>query len=261
MGKFTDALKKATEERMGRIERIAKVKEAEQIVIRKMGDSNVDSRIISYFDVKSPVTEQYKILKTNLLSLNKGRPPKTVVITSSIHSEGKTITALNLGITMAHAINNPKILVIDADLRRGRLARYLGVDQKIGLSEILQGKAQAEDALFKIDIDNLTFMACGETPHHPVELLGSDKMKQLLTHLKSKFDFILIDTPPLISVTDPGILGAESDGVILVVQAGRTQRGIVRRAMELLHQAKANLLGQVLTNVEYHLPEYIYRYL
>ena len=261
MGKITSALKKAAEERFLRIERIAKIKEQDQIVVKKMGDSNVDSRLIAYFDPKSPITEQYKILRTNMLSLQKAKAMKTIVVTSSIHSEGKTVTAINLAIAMAQVIHKPKILLVDADLRRGRLARYLGVKQQIGLSELLNEQASQEDALFNIDLDNLTFIASGAVPANPVELLGSDKMRNLLVDWKSQFDHIIIDTPPLISVTDPGILGAQADGVLMVVQAGRTQRGIVRHATELLNQAHARLLGYVLTNIEYHLPEYIYRYL
>ena len=262
MGKVTDALKKATEERLQRIERITKIKEEDQIVIKKMGDSKIDSRIISYFDPKSPITEQYKILKTNMLSLhNKGKPTKIIVVTSSIHTEGKTVTALNLAVAMAQSVNKPKILLIDGDLRRGRLARYLGARQQVGLTELLRNQAKLEDVLFKVDLENLTFIAAGSIPHNPVELLASENMKVLLSDLKTKFDYIFIDTPPLISVTDPGILGSQADGVLMVVQAGRTQRGIVRHATELLNQAQAKLLGYVLTNIEYHLPEYIYRYL
>ena len=261
MGKITDALKKAAEERFHRIERVVKIKEHDHLVVKRMGDSKVDSRIISYFDPKSPITEQYKILRTNIFSLPKGKPTKTIALTSAIHSEGKSITALNLAITMAQVINKPKILLVDADMRRGKIAKYLGVKQSVGLSELLRGQAKLEDVLFNVDIENLTFMASGTVPHNPVELLSSENMKHLLADLKTRFDYVFIDTPPLISVTDPGILGAQVDGVIMVIQAGRTQRGIVRHAVELLHQAQAKLLGYVLTNIEYHLPEYIYRYL
>ncbi|HOW36391.1 MAG TPA: CpsD/CapB family tyrosine-protein kinase [Candidatus Omnitrophota bacterium] len=262
MGKITDALRKATEERLLHMERIAKIKEADQIVIRKMGDSKIDPRIITYFDSKSHISEQYKILRTNLFSVNKGKtPPRVIAVTSSIHSEGKTITSLNLAISLARAVNKPKILLVDADMRRGRLAKYLGVQHDVGLSEYLSEKTGIADLFFNIDIENLTFVASGMPPAHPAELLGSERMRGLLQELKSKFDYIIIDTPPIIAVTDPGIIGAECDGVLLVIQAGRTQRGIVRSAMEHLHQAQAKILGHVLTNIEYHLPEYIYRYL
>lgn len=261
MGKLTEALKKAADERLERIEKINRTRARDRMVIRKMGNSKVDPRIISYFDSKALITEQYKILRTNILSLNKTKPHKVFVLTSSIHNEGKTITALNLAITLAHSTQKPKVILIDADMRRGRVVKYLGIQHQVGLSEILSGKAEMQDALFHIDIENLTIMSAGAVPENPAELLASDKMKSFILDLRREYDFVIIDTPPIIPVTDSGILGAEADGVLMVIQAGRTQRGIVRRATELLHQCHAKILGYVLTNIEYHLPEYIYRYL
>jgi succinoglycan biosynthesis transport protein ExoP len=261
MGKITDALRKAAEERIERIDKINKIKEKEYLIVKKVGDSKVDARIVSYFDPKALISEQYKILRTNVLSINKGKPPKMVVITSSIHSEGKTITALNLAVVMAQSTKKPKVLLMDADMRRGRLAKYLGVEQTVGLSEVLKGEAASSDALFNLDIENLTFMAAGSVPQNPSELLDSEAMSEFLLKMKTQFDHIIIDTPPIVSVTDAGIIGSQADGIIMVIQAGRTQRGIVKRAVELLEQAHAKLLGHVLTNIEYHLPEYIYRYL
>lgn len=261
MGKITEALKKAAEERLDRIEKISRVKENDRLVIKKMSDSKVDSRIIAYFDPKALITEQYKILRTNILSLGKHKPLKVIVVTSAIHSEGKTITTLNLAVTLARSTQKVKVLLIDADMRRGRIERYLGSQSAVGLSEVLMGTANVEDALFKVDIENLTFLSCGSVPENPAELLGSDKMSRFLDDMKKQFDYIFIDTPPIIPVTDAGIVGSLSDGVIMVIQAGRTQRGIVQRAGELLNQAHAKTFGYVLTNIEYHLPEYIYRYL
>ena len=261
MGKITSALRKAAEDRLQRIDKINKIKEQDQIVVKKMGASKIDARIISYFDSKALITEQYKILRTNLLSLNKGKPPRVIMMTSSLHAEGKTITSLNLSCVMAQTINKPKILLIDADMRRGRIAKYLGIDQPLGLSELLSGQATLEQTLFNTELENLTFMACGAIPHNPAELLDSENMKNLINDVRQRFDFVLIDTPPIIAVTDSGIVGTLVDGVVMVIQAGRTQRGIVNRASELLYQAHAKLIGHVLTNIEYHLPEYIYRYL
>ena len=261
MVKITEALRKAADERLHRIEKISKVREKEVLIIKKMGDSKVDPRIVTYFDPKALITEQYKIFRTNVLSLNKGNSSKVIMLTSSIHSEGKTVTSLNLAMAIAQSTQKPKVLLIDADLRRGRLAKYLGVNQKVGLSNVLSGKADFGEALFKIDIENLTFMASGPVPENPAELLDSANMKQLLSEAKTQFDHVLIDTSPVISVTDASILSSQVDGVIMVIQAGRTQRGVVKRALELLQQTHAKILGHILTNIEYHLPEYIYRYL
>ena len=261
MGKITSALKKAADDRLHRIEKISKIKEQDQVIVQKMGSSKIDPRVITYFDPKALITEQYKILRTNFFSINKGRPPKTIVITSALHSEGKTITTLNLSVAMAQTIKRPKILLIDADMRRGLVAKYLGVEQSLGLSEVLSGQATLAQRLFNIDLENLTFLSSGAVPNNPTELLSSQSMKDLMDEVKNKFDFIFIDTPPIIAVTDSGILGALVDGVIMVIQAGRTQRGVIKRASELLNQSHAHLIGHVLTNIEYHLPEYIYRYL
>jgi len=261
MGRITSALRKAAEERFERIEKINKIKEHSRLVIKKMGNSKVDPRIITYFDPKALITEQYKIFRTNVLSLNKTNPPKVIVMTSSIHSEGKTITGLNLAVAIAQSTQKPKVLLIDADMRKGSLAKYLGVEQQAGLSEVLQEKTDPDEALFNIDIDNLTFMSCGTVPDNPAELLSSNKMKRLISVFKTQFDHIIIDTPPIVSVADSGIIGAQADGVIMVIQAGRTQRGVVMRATELLQQTHSKVLGYILTNIEYHLPEYIYRYL
>ncbi|MBI3617955.1 MAG: CpsD/CapB family tyrosine-protein kinase [Candidatus Omnitrophica bacterium] len=261
MGKITEALRKAAEDRIERIDKIVRIREQKALVIKKIGDSRVDPRLVTYFDPKALITEQYKILRTNILSTNAKRPLKTLVITSSLHSEGKTVTALNLAMVIAQSTQKPKVLVVDADMRRGRVAKYLGVDQQAGLTEILTDKADPSEALFHIDMENLAFIAAGSVAENPAELLGSDKMRQFLADMKTQFDFILIDTPPIIAVTDPGIVGALVDGILMTIQAGRTQRGVIRRATELLEQSQSKIIGHVLTNIEYHLPEYIYRYL
>lgn len=261
MGKITDALKKAAEERVNRIDKVAKIKEREQLVIRKVGRSRIDPAIITYFDPKAHITEQYKILRTNLLAMNGGRPPRVFNLTSASKSEGKSVTALNLAISLAQAVQKPKVLLVDADLRRGQVANYLGVKQPVGFSEYLEGKCELKDIVFNISIDNLTFIPCGDVPTNPAELLASDKMKSFLKEMRQDFDFVILDTPPIVPVTDAGIVGSMVDGTILVIRAGKTQRGIVRHAEALLNQSHAKLLGHVLTGIEYHLPEYLYRYL
>ncbi len=262
MGKITNALKKAAEERMGHIEKMNRIKERDKLIIKMMGESKINSSIVTYFDPKALISEQYKTLRTNILSMNKGKPPRTFIITSSIYSEGKTVTSLNLAMSLAQSVNNPKVLLIDADMRKGKMARYLGIDQKQGLAEVLKEECTAADVLFNIDnLNNLAFLSSGQIPENPAELLASDFMRMFLSDMRKKFDFVLIDTPPIISVTDAGIIGPLTEGVLMVIQAGRTQRGIIRRAEELLYQCHTKIIGHVLTNIEYHLPEYIYRYL
>src|SRR5579863_2001387 len=157
MGKITDALQKAAKERIQRLDKAIKIQEQKQFIARKMKESKVDARLIPYFDPKSLVSEQYKSLVTNLLSLNRGKPPHVIAITSSVAQEGKSVTALNLAITLSHAVHKPKVLLIDADMRKGKIVKYLGVEEHQGLSEYLTGKAKLEDIIFHIDIEHLSF--------------------------------------------------------------------------------------------------------
>lgn len=264
MGKFTDALRKAAEERLNRIEKMdhRKTQVKYEFIARKTVESNVDPRIIAFYDKISPVTEQYRTLRTNLVALSTAaKPIKLVTITSSTHGEGKTISAVNLAITMAQDLDSKSILLVDADLRRSKVTRYLGIPAHAGLAEILSGKTDVEVNLLNVGIPNLTIMPAGKAPSNPAELLGSAKMKELVNKLKARFDFIIFDSPPVVPVTDVGIFGGYMDGVIMVVQANRTQKGVIRHAQGLLQQAQIDLLGYILTDIRYHIPAYIYRYL
>ncbi|MBU1932310.1 MAG: CpsD/CapB family tyrosine-protein kinase, partial [Candidatus Omnitrophica bacterium] len=226
-------------------------------------DFNIDPHVVAFSDPASPVSEQYKILRTNLMSLSsKTKPIKTIGITSAIHNEGKTITGLNLAITMAHDLNKKSILFMDADLRKSRVHKILGIENiEAGLSEYLQDSLSIDNILIKTGIENLTLLPAGKGPKNPAELLASYRMKETLSILKNNFDYIIIDTPPVIPVTDPGVLGSQIDGMILVIQAGRTQRNVVQHAKHLLDQAGVKVLGYIMTSVEYHLPQYLYRYM
>ncbi len=256
MGKITEALKKVTNERVARIQK----KQDIQYIVRKTKNTSIDEHVVSFHDPSSPVGEQYKILRTNIQSLKYTKNYKSYVITSAIDSEGKTLTSLNLAIAMAHDLNNKSVLLIDADMRRGRVAKYLGLKSHPGLSELLQDTAESESVFVNPGVENLTIVLSGKTTKKPSELLNSKKMEQLLSMFKSKFDYIFIDTPPVMSVTDACILGPMVDGVLLVIQAGRTQRDVVKHAESRLYQARAKTIGFVMTKLEYHLPHYLYRY-
>lgn len=262
MGKITDALKKAAEERLHRLEKLDTRGEVKyQFIAKKTADSQVDPRIVTFYDSHSPVTEQYRTLRTNLQALKADKALKALAITSATHGEGKTITAINLAISMAHDLNKKSILLVDADLRRARVSKYLGFKVEHGLSSLLANGANIEDCLVNIGIDNLTVLPAGKIPHNPAELLGSVAMRNLISALRSRYDYIIFDTPPVIPVTDAGLLGAQTDGVIMVIQAGRTQRGVIKHTESLLKQAQAKFIGYILTNIQYHIPAYIYRYL
>ena len=259
MGKITEALKKIKDDRFQQIQKIQRKPEV-QYVVKKIENTKIEPHIVAFHDPSSPVGEQYKIIRTNIQSMQSTRGLKTFVITSSINGEGKTVTGVNLVIEMARDLNGKNILLIDADMRKGRVAQYLGLDKVPGLAEILKGDVEPDATFISPNIDNLTIIPSGKAPKNPAELLGSKKMKVLLESLRARFDYIFIDSPPVMLLTDPCILGAMADGVIMIAQAGRTQREIIKHAQQRLAQAHANVLGFIVTNVEYHLPMYLYRY-
>ncbi|MFA5014786.1 MAG: CpsD/CapB family tyrosine-protein kinase [Actinomycetota bacterium] len=262
MGKITEALKKAAQERISRIEKLDQKDEVRyEFIAKKTVDSKIDARIIAFYEPKSPVTEQYRTLRTNIQALSVAKPLKALTVTSSIHGEGKTITTINLAISMAHDLSKKSILLVDADLRRSRVSKYLGFQSEIGLTDIISNGANIDNALINVGIDNLTILPAGKVPHNPAELLGSLKMKNLIALLRSKYDYIIFDTPPVIPVTDASLIAPQTDGVIMVIQAERTQKGVIKHSEGLLKQAHAKLLGYILTNIQYHIPAYIYRYL
>lgn len=257
MGRITSALQKVANDRIQRIQKRPEI----QYIVKRLENTKIEEHIVSFHDPASPVGEQYKILRTNIQSLKYTKNYKVFVMTSAIHSEGKTVTSINLAIAMAQDLNKKTILLIDGDMRKGKIAKYLGLQQSPGLSEILKGEIEPDSAFVSPNIDNLTIIASGKTPRNPSELLGSHKMENLLESFKARFDYIFIDSPPVMNVTDACLLSAMADGAILVIQAGRTQRDLIHHSENRLSQARAKTLGYVMTNVEYHLPQYLYRYI
>ena len=257
MGRITDALRKTNDEKIARIQKKPEL----QYVIRKIENTKINEHIVSLHDPTSPVGEQYKILRTNIQTLKQTKGYSTFTVTSSIHGEGKTVTSINLAMSLAYDLNKKSILLIDADMRKSRVSKYLGIHQSPGLSEILEGSSASESALVSPGVENFTVIPAGKAPKNPSELLASKNMERLIAQLKTRFDYIFIDTPPVMPLTDACIVGPQTDGVLMVIQAGRTQREVIRHAEGRLYQAHATTLGYIMTNVEYHLPQYLYRYI
>ena len=194
------------------------------------------------------IREAYKTLRTNTMFALAGQEGcKTVVVTSSLQSEGKSITALNLAISFAEAEN--RVLLIDCDLRRPKLARLLRKSSRAGLSNLLLDPSLLVEAILSSGIERLDVILSGDIPPNPSELLGSARMSALLAQLREKYDYILLDTPPVNMVTDAVVLAPKSDGVLFVVRAGRSERGPIAHAVEQLGYAQAKILGFVLDDV------------
>ena len=268
MSKITKALEKAARERLQQLQAkptvtakaatIALVP-SNRIEAALAGNIQVDPHIVSAVDPKSPIAEQYRILRTNLQSLRFRPGAKTLVVTSAVHGEGKSVTAINLALTLARQ-ENLRVVLVDADLRKGSIRKWLGLpDREEGLSTALLQGGELNGSLVRLQDPPLAVLPAGPVADHPAELLESSSMKRLLATLKSQFDVVIVDAPPVLPVADPGILASQADGVLLVVRAGKTQRKTVSQAQALLAQMKATILGCVLTHVEYYLPGY-YRY-
>jgi polysaccharide biosynthesis transport protein len=195
----------------------------------------------------SSVVESYRMLRTSILLSNAGAPPKTILITSSQPSEGKTTTAVNTAISLSQL--GASVLLIDADLRRPAVHKAFKIPHDRGISNYLSSRMPLDDLIVKLPIPNLYALPCGPIPPNPAELISSDSMKELLRTLSQRFDHILIDSPPMVSVTDPVILSTMVDGAILVVQAGRSTRELARRARRELARVGARVFGVVLNNV------------
>jgi capsular exopolysaccharide synthesis family protein len=196
-------------------------------------------------DPQSLRAEAFRQLRTNLQFLDVDNPLRLVVVTSALAGEGKSVTAANLGLAMVAA--NAKVLVIEADLRRPVLSDYFGVERAAGLTDVLAGRADFDSVLQPWGGDGLVILPSGPLPPNPSELLGSAAMARLLKKLRDRFDMVIIDTPPLLPVTDAAVLATQVDGVVLVVRYGKTSRQQVSTAIQSLRAVGARLLGTVLT--------------
>ncbi len=200
-------------------------------------------------DPDSPLAESYRNLRTSILLSTAPRPPQVILITSAQPFEGKTSTSLNLALTLAQ--RNTRTLVIDADLRKQGVCMALGVKSDLGLSGVLTGAHRWEDALVHLDgLAGLSVLPAGPRPPNPAELLSSPAMENLLSELRSRFDYLVLDSPPLLAVTDATVLSALVDGVVLVVECRVTDRGALARAHRTLENAGARVLGTVLNRIE-----------
>ncbi len=208
-------------------------------------------------DKLSPRAEPFRTLRTNLQFLDVEGNPRSFVITSSLPSEGKTTVSSNLAVTLAET--GAKVALVDADLRKPRLAEYLGIEGAVGLTDLLIGKATFENALQRWGRRQLFVLPAGQIPPNPSELLGSKAMDQVLHTLSEHFDYVLVDAPPTLLVTDAAVVSKATGGILLVTAAGKTKRQELSGTMDTLHTAKANVLGIILTMLPTKGPD-AYRY-
>lgn len=204
---------------------------------------------------KSQFAESFRSLRTSLLLSTTGHPPKFILLTSATPSEGKTTLSTNLACILAQG--DARVLLIDADLRRPSVHHRFGMNGKVGLTTVLTGAGSLEKTVQNVaEVPNLDILAAGPMPPFPSEMLSSDAMNSLLEHCGGLYTHVLIDTPPILSVTDGVVLARHADAVVLVVRHGKSSKHVVRRARDLLVRSGAPLTGIVLNDVDLNSPDY-----
>jgi succinoglycan biosynthesis transport protein ExoP len=220
---------------------------------------NTEMAMVAHHRPKSEVAESYRALRTSILLSSIGSAPKVLMLTSALPQEGKTTTSVNTAIVLAQ--KGGRVLLIDADMRRPSIHQSLKIRNRTGLSNVLSGNATPEEAIVVSPVlPNLFVLPAGPPPPHPAEMLGSSVMKNYLAQWREQFDHIVIDTPPVLSVTDAVLLSVDADAVVLVIRSGRTTKEALRRSRELLTQVNSRLMGVVVNAVDLQSPEAYYYY-
>ncbi|MGP4038823.1 CpsD/CapB family tyrosine-protein kinase [Gracilibacillus sp. D59] len=212
--------------------------------------------LITKMNPRSPISEQYKTIRTNLQFSSVDGELKTMLVTSSGPSEGKSSTTANLAIVFAQ--QGKKVLLIDADMRKPTLHYTFRIDNRRGLSSVLVGESSLQESVTSSDVAGLDLLTCGPIPPNPSELLGSKAMENLISNAGLDYDLVLFDTPPVLAVTDAQILANICDGAVMVVRSNQTEYDAATKAKELLDVGNAKLLGVVLNDREQKKGHYYY---
>lgn len=204
-----------------------------------------NNELIVKHNPKSPASEAYRSIRTNISFLSPDNPLTKIAITSSGPSEGKSLTIANLAISMAQ--NGKNVIIIDADMRKPMQHKFYDLPNFEGLSNILTGEIDFEDGLRETGIDGLQVITTGTIPPNPAELLNSKRMEEIIKRADKEADMVFIDTPPVIAVTDAAVLSNKVDGVILIVASHQTEESMIVRAKEQLDKVNANIIGTIIT--------------
>ncbi len=219
-----------------------------KLIKRKLANA---PEIVMLHQSRSVSAEKFRRLKT-VLANDTEDSPQVIVVTSAAPSEGKTLMSTNLALTFA-ADKKGDVLLLDADLRRPSVEKFLSPPPKLGLSEILRGKIELDHAILELQNSPLKILPAGASPRDPVELLGSENAQEMLRQLRKRFTRIIIDTPPIIPFTDADVLGAISDGVLVVARSGSTLRSMFQQAVS--NVTSTRVLGVVLNDTQYSLAD------
>jgi protein-tyrosine kinase len=214
--------------------------------------------LVTMENPRSVISESYRTLRTNIRFTGVSKTLQTIVFTSAIAEEGKTTTVANVGVVFAQ--EEKKVLLVDCDLRRPSLHLVFELSNSRGLTNVLVGADSLLSCIQATRVENLSVLTSGLIPPNPSELLGSEAMRHLLDQAKETFDLVLLDTSPVLAVTDAQVLSALADGVVLVIRAGKVRREMVAKTKQRLEHVGAKILGTVLNNKKIKSARYDYNY-
>lgn len=286
MGKVYDALRKAEEQRARRAQETApgdilgrgastgmpaarqradvSVPERHSLWRRLVGrrrdrveesTSALNKRRIALLQPESHVAEQFRTLRARLEGIASSHPLRTIGMTSALPEEGKTMSAINLAVVSSMSVGR-RVLLVDCDLRKPTIHRSLGVSVSAGLGEVLSGAAEAQDAIVKVDGTDLEVLAVRVLPSNPSELLGSERMRQLIVELSGRYDRIILDLPPTLGLPDAKIVSEMCDGTVFVVRAGKSTQQDIEAALDVLDRRR--IVGFLLNETEAEVARYGY---
>ncbi|MFQ5633415.1 MAG: CpsD/CapB family tyrosine-protein kinase [bacterium] len=216
--------------------------------------------IVDYFDDESPEAAEFRRLYSKLKNIYAGQEIKNLLVTSATMNEGKSTSAALLASTVAR-YRETKTIIVDCDLRRPKVHHLFGLAKEEGVADVLMGKHKLDSCFKQSPLENLKILTSGGIVDNPTELFNSQRMRDLFSEIKFYFDTIIVDSPPVLPVTDSLILSPEMDGALVVIKAGQTHKDVVRRAVELMRNSGLNLLGTIINNQKGVLPYYYdYKY-
>ncbi len=219
---------------------------------------NRERKLFAHVNPKSPIAEAFRTLRTNISFSALDRPYRTIMTTSAGPEDGKSTVTANISVVMAQA--GSRVLVVDCDLRKPMLHKHFNTDNHRGLTNLLAQNLEISEVILPTEVEGLWFLPSGPIPPNPSELLGSQKMKSFLEKAAGMYDIVMIDSPPVIAVTDASVLAPLVDGVVLVVKSGITRIDMVKEAKAQLEKVSARIIGVILNGVKMHGEDYRYYY-